>query len=75
MPNTIKIPKSFEKELTKFLTKDLGKIDVAGELLKKGYWVTYEDNKGRLIREYPNGKKYLVKFNETNYTMCQEELK
>ncbi|MDR2008830.1 MAG: hypothetical protein LBQ34_07685 [Alphaproteobacteria bacterium] len=55
----------FEKSFIKFLTEDIEKFDIVKETLEKGYPATYTDEQGRLIKEYPNGKKFLVGFNPT----------
>ncbi|MDR0483975.1 MAG: hypothetical protein LBH40_01670 [Alphaproteobacteria bacterium] len=65
----------FEKSFIKFLTEDIEKFDIAKENLEKGYPATYMDEKGRVVKEYPNGKKYLVGFNEaTKKTFDMEEI-
>ncbi len=47
----------------------------ADELLKKGIPASYRDDQNRLIREYPDGKKFLVHYDEEkNITYLGEEI-
>jgi len=43
-----------------FLTKELQHINIAQEILNAGYPALYKGNKGRFIKEYPDGKKFLL---------------
>lgn len=65
----------FEKNFIKFVVKELPKLDIVAEKLAKGLSASYTDSKGRFIREYPNGKKFLIKYNKkTKKTYEAEEV-
>lgn len=57
----------FEKDFIDFLESRIQKEkSPAEENLEKGFSTSYTDNKGRWIKEYPNGKKFLIEFDELN---------
>lgn len=56
--------KEFEENFIKFINYELPKLDIVAEKLAKGLPASYTDSKGRFIKEYPNGKKFLIKYDK-----------
>ena len=63
----------FEKSFVDFLENKIQDINIAEEQLKKGHRVSYVDSKKRWIREYPNGKKYLLNYNPVTREITEGE--
>lgn len=65
----------FEKDFVDFLENRIQHINIAEEELAKGFPVSYEDEKGRWIREYPNGKKFLLGYDAKSKKTIETEIK
>ena len=66
-------PEEFEKNMHHFLTKELQHMNIAQERLNEGYPASYKGDKGRFIKEYPNGKKFLIQYDAINKKTYEAE--
>ncbi len=67
------LEKDFDKKFTNFLENDLGKINHVEDLLKQGLVASYTDKKGRIIRHYPNGRKFIIEYNKDTDKVEEKE--